>query len=175
MEGSMIKKILDTSTLDKELLAKLDAYIDSLEGNKREHLIHVLHHAQGLFGYLPQNLQLYIARKLNISGAEVNGVVTFYSFFNEKPVGKYTISVCMGTACYVKGADKVLERVLENVGVNKNEISKDGLFTVKDVRCIGACGLAPVMTVNGKVYGKVTPNDVDDILRHYRGIENENK
>ena len=171
----MIKQILDMSTLDKNLLNELDAYIESLEGNKEEHLIHVLHKAQGLFGYLPQNLQLYIARKLNLSGARVNGVVTFYSYFNEKPVGKYTISVCMGTACFVKGADKVLDRVMEITGLNKGEISKDGLFTIKDVRCIGACGLAPVLTVNEKVYGKVKPNDVDDIIRYYRSIENDRK
>lgn len=171
----MRNKILDTSTLDKELLKQLDAYIDSLEGDKQEHLIHVLHKAQDLFSYLPQNLQLYIARKLDVSGARVNGVVTFYSYFNEKPVGKYIISVCMGTACFVKGADKVLERVLELTGTSKNEMSKDGLFTVKDVRCIGACGLAPVMTVNDKVYGKVKPKDVDDIIRHYRSIQYENK
>ena len=81
----------------------------------------------------------------------------------------------MGTACFVKGADKVLERVLELTGTDKNEMSKDGLFTVKDVRCIGACGLAPVMTVNDKVYGKVKPKDVDDIIRHYRSIQYENK
>ncbi len=171
----MIKQILDMSTLDKNLLNELDAYIESLEGNKEEHLIHVLHKAQGLFGYLPQNLQLYIARKLNLSGARVNGVVTFYSYFNEKPVGKYTISVCMGTACFVKGADKVLDRVMEITGLNKGEISKDGLFTIKDVRCIGACGLAPVLTVNEKVYGKVKPKDVDDIIRYYRSIENDRK
>ncbi len=171
----MRNKILDTSTLDKELLKQLDVYIDSLEGEKQEHLIHVLHKAQDLFSYLPQNLQLYIARKLDLSGARVNGVVTFYSYFNEKPVGKYIISVCMGTACFVKGADKVLERVLELTGADKNEMSKDGLFTVKDVRCIGACGLAPVMTVNDKVYGKVKPKDVDDIIRHYRSIQYENK
>ena len=171
----MRNKILDTSTLDKELLKQLDVYIDSLEGDKQEHLIHVLHKAQDLFSYLPQNLQLYIARKLDLSGARVNGVVTFYSYFNEKPVGKYIISVCMGTACFVKGADKVLERVLELTGADKNEMSKDGLFTVKDVRCIGACGLAPVMTVNDKVYGKVKPKDVDDIIRHYRSIQYENK
>jgi NADH:ubiquinone oxidoreductase subunit E len=169
----MIKKILDMSTLDKGLLKELDTYIDSIEGNKQEHLIHVLHKAQSLFGYLPQNLQLYIARALDLSGARVNGVVTFYSFFNEKPVGKYTISVCMGTACFVKGADKVLERVIELTGANKGEMSQDGLFTIKDVRCIGACGLAPVMTINDKVYGKVKAKDVDDIIRHYRSIENE--
>lgn len=171
----MRSEILDMSTLNKDLLKELDDYINSLEGDKQEHLIHVLHKAQGLFGYLPYNLQLYVARALNLSGARVNGVVTFYSFFNEKPVGKYTISVCMGTACFVKGADKVLERVIEVVGVKKNEMTADGLFTIKDVRCIGACGLAPVMTVNDKVYGKVKPKDVDDIIRHYRGINNENK
>lgn len=171
----MKNKILDASTLDKKLLKELDAYIDSLTGDKQEHLIHVLHKAQGLFGYLPQNLQLYVARKLKLSGARVNGVVTFYSFFNEKSVGKYKISVCMGTACFVKGADKVLKRVEDLTNSKKDEISKDGLFTIKDVRCIGACGLAPVMTVNDKVYGKVKPNDVDEIIRHYRGLENENK
>ena len=171
----MRNRILDTSTLDRELLKQLDAFIDSLEGDKQEHLIHVLHKAQDLFSYLPQNLQLYIARKLDLSGARVNGVVTFYSYFNEKPVGKYIISVCMGTACFVKGADKVLERVLELTGTNKNEMSSDGLFTVKDVRCIGACGLAPVMTVNDKVYGKVKPKDVDDIISHYRSIQYESK
>jgi NADH-quinone oxidoreductase subunit E/NADP-reducing hydrogenase subunit HndA len=133
-----------------------------------------LHKAQSIFGYLPQNLQLYIARALDLSGARVNGVVSFYSYFNEKPVGKYTISVCMGTACFVKGADKVLDRVMELTDCKKGEMSKDGLFTIKDVRCIGACGLAPVMTINDKVYGKVTPKDVDDIIRHYRSIENEN-
>lgn len=171
----MREKILDTSTLDKDLLLKLDNYIETLEGDKQEHLIHVLHKAQEIFGYLPKNLQLYIARKLDLPGVRVNGVVTFYSFFNENPVGKYTISVCMGTACYVKGAEKVLQRVLELTGTNKNEISEDGLFTVKDVRCIGACGLAPVMTVNDKVYGKVTPKEVDEIIRHYRSIENADK
>ena len=170
MEGPMKKKILDVSTLDDNLLKSLDAYIESLEGDKKEHLIHVLHKAQELFGYLPANLQLYVAKALDLSGARVNGVVTFYSFFNEEPVGKYTISVCMGTACFVKGADKVLDRVIELTGTEKNQMSEDGLFTIKDVRCIGACGLAPVMTVNDKVYGKVKVQDVDEIIRHYRSI-----
>ncbi|MCF7924303.1 MAG: NAD(P)H-dependent oxidoreductase subunit E [Candidatus Izimaplasma sp.] len=165
---------MDMSTLDKRLLKELDDYINSLDGDKQEHLILVLHKAQELFGYLPQNLQLYVARKLNLSSARVNGVVTFYSFFNEEPVGKYRISVCMGTACFVKGADKVLERVQDLLKIQKDRISEDGLFTINDVRCIGACGLAPVLTVNDKVYGKVKPNDVDDIIRYYRGLENEN-
>lgn len=169
----MVKKVLDMSTLDEAKLKQLDGYIDSLEGNKQEHLIHILHRAQDLFRYLPKNLQLYIARALDLPAVKVNGVVSFYTFFNEKPVGKYVVSVCMGTACFVKGADDVLKRVLEVLNVEKGEITEDGLFTVKDVRCIGACGLAPVLTVNDKVYGKVKPNDVDRILRHYRSIENE--
>ena len=165
----MKNKILDISTLDKTLLKDLDAYIDNLEGDKQEQLIHVLHFAQQRFKSLPQNLQLYIARKLGLSGAKVNGVVTFYSFFNEEPMGKYVVSVCMGTACFVKGADKVLDRILELTKSEKNKISEDGLFTVKYVRCIGACGLAPVLTINEKVYGNVQAKDVESIIRKYRG------
>ena len=165
----MKNKILDVSQLDKSLLHELDTYIETLEGDKKEQLIHVLHRAQELFGHLPYNLQLYVARALDLSGAKVNGVVTFYSFFNEEPTGKYTVSVCMGTACFVKGADKVLERVLKLTNTKKNEMSEDGLFTVKDVRCIGACGLAPIITINDKVYGKVKVNEVDGILQKYRG------
>lgn len=170
----MIRKILDTSTLDKEKLKQLDDYINSLDGDKHEHLIHILHKAQELFRYLPKNLQLYIARALDMPAIKVNGVVSFYTFFNEEPVGKYVISVCMGTACFVKGADKVLDRVLKTLDIEKGQMTDDALFTVKDVRCIGACGLAPILTVNDKVYGKVNPKDVEDIIRHYRGIENEN-
>ena len=171
----MVNQILDASTLDKNKLKILDAYIASLEGNKKEHLIHILHKAQDLFLYLPKNLQLYIARALDLPAVDVNGVVSFYTFFNEKPVGKYTISVCMGTACFVKGSEAVLNRVLDILGTQKGEITEDGLFTVKDVRCIGACGLAPVLTVNDKVYGKVKPSDVDKIIQHYRSVEHENK
>lgn len=170
----MIRKILDTSTLDKKKLKQLDDYIHSLEGEKDEHLIHILHKAQELFRYLPKNLQLYIARALDMPAIKVNGVVSFYTFFNEEPVGKYVVSVCMGTACFVKGADKVLDRVLKTLNIEKGQMTEDGLFTVKDVRCIGACGLAPILTVNDKVYGKVTPKDVEGIIHHYRGIENEN-
>lgn len=165
----MKNNIIDMSTLDKKLLKDIDTYIDNLEGDKQEQLIHVLHYAQHVYGYLPPNLQLYIARKLDLSGAKVNGVVTFYSYFDEEPTGKYVVSVCMGTACFVKGADKVLNRILELTKSEKNKISDDGLFTVKDVRCIGACGLAPVVTINEKVYGNVKTKEVDAIIRKYRG------
>ncbi len=164
----MRKEILDTTTLDQEGLKKLDAYIEGLRGNKEEQLIHVLHHAQQIFGYLPKNLQWYIANQLNMPSAKVNGVVTFYSLFSEEPRGKYTVSVCMGTACFVKGAEKVLDRILELTKSEKGKMSDDGLFTVQDVRCIGACGLAPVVTINEKVYGNVKINEVDDIIRRYK-------
>ncbi len=164
----MKKDVLDITDLDETRLVELDNYIDKITGDPEEELIHVLHFAQQQFGYLPHNLQRYVAKRLDLPSATVNGVVTFYSLFSEEPRGKYTISVCMGTACFVKGADKVLERILELTGSEKGKMSEDGLFTVEDVRCIGACGLAPVLTINEKVYGNVGVEDVDDIIRQYK-------
>ena len=165
----MIKKSdLHMDELDVNLLHQLDEYIESIpepEGS----LINILHHAQHLFGYIPRTLQLYIARKMNIGAAKVNGVVSFYSYFSEEKTGTYLISVCMGTACYVKGGEKVLHKFLKDLDVEKGTVSEDGLFTVRDVRCIGACGLAPVVTVGEKVYGHVTEKDVDDIIKGLRG------
>lgn len=165
----MEKNLFDVSDLDQALLEKLEAFIDDLEeDNKKEALIPVLYKAQELFGYLPHNLQRYIAIKMDLSSAHVNGVVTFYSYFSEKPTGTYTVSVCMGTACYVKGAKNVLDRVKKLTGASEESMSEDGLFTIKDVRCIGACGLAPVMTINDDVYGNLKPDDVDDIIKRYK-------
>ena len=164
---------LNIDELDKSLLAQLDEYIESLEDPKGT-LINVLHPAQTLFGYIPHNLQLYISKKLDLNAARVNGVVSFYSYFSEEKTGKHVVSVCMGTACYVKGSEKVLHKCLDILKVNKNEITEDGLFTLRDVRCIGACGLAPVLTVGEKVYGHVTEDMVEEILNKYRGEENGN-
>jgi len=165
----MKTSVLDMSTFDKKDLKVLDAFIGEYEGlNKKESLIPILYKAQKIFGYLPHNLQRHIASKLDLPSAHVNGVVTFYSYFSEKPVGKNTVSVCMGTACFVKGADKVLHKALEKTDTKRNEMSEDGLFTVKDVRCIGACGLAPVVTVNDKVYGKVSEKEIDEIIERYQ-------
>lgn len=161
---------LNMSELDSELLKELDKYIEETVDPVGS-LINILHKAQNLFGYLPHNLQLYISRQVKVDAAKVNGVVSFYSYFTEKKTGKNVISVCMGTACYVKGAEKVLHKVLKTLDVEKNEVSKDELFTVRDVRCIGACGLAPVLTVGEKVYGHVTEDMVDGILDVYRGEE----
>lgn len=158
---------LKMDDLDKDLLLELDQYIDQKE-DPQGSLINVLHKAQHLFGYLPHNLQYYIARKVQTDAATVNGVVSFYSYFTEKKTGKNVLSVCMGTACYVKGAEKVLHKILKKLDVEKNEVTKDDLFTIRDVRCIGACGLAPVLTVGEKVYGKVTEDMVDNILSQYK-------
>lgn len=156
--------------LPREKFDELGKFIDGMETTKGA-LIEILHKAQDIFGYLPRDVQLYVARKLGIPGAEVFGVVSFYSYFTTKPRGKHTISVCMGTACFVRGADKIIEKLKEKLKIESNEITEDGLFTLKDVRCIGACGLAPVLMVDDKVYGRVKEEDLDQILDSYRNQE----
>ena len=130
-------------------------------------LMPVLQQAQDVYGYLPIEVQTMIAVGLNIPLAEVYGVVTFYGQFNLNPKGKYQIAVCMGTACYVKGAEAVLKATKEKLGINSGETTQDGLFSIDEAYCIGACGLAPVFTVNKDVYAKVNPGEVAGILDTY--------
>lgn len=127
-------------------------------------LIPVLHEVQELYGYLPNEVQEQIAKEMNISRAEVFGVISFYSHFALKPAGKHKISLCMGTACYVKGAGSIMDKLKERLNVKVGETTLDGEFTLEECRCLGCCGLAPVLTVNGKVYGRLTSDDVDIIL-----------
>jgi NADP-reducing hydrogenase subunit HndA len=131
-------------------------------------LIPVLHEVQESYGYLPDEIQEKIAKEMNISKSEVFGVISFYSHFATKPAGKYKISVCMGTACYVKGAGTVLDKLKEKLKVKVGQTTEDGEFTLEECRCLGCCGLAPVLTVNGKVYGRLTIDDVDIILESYK-------
>lgn len=131
-------------------------------------LIPVLHEAQDLYGYLPVEVQKKIAEGLDVPLAEVYGVVTFYTQFSLNPKGKYKIQICMGTACYVKGAGAILDKLKENLGLDVGECTEDGLFSLDACRCIGACGLAPVMTINDDVYGKLVPDDIEGILDKYR-------
>ncbi|WP_291546871.1 NAD(P)H-dependent oxidoreductase subunit E [Clostridium sp. HMP27] len=152
--------------LDQEKLKKLEEYIDGLEVKEGE-LINILHEAQDIFGYLPEELQLFISRKLGISAAKVFGVVTFYSFFTMEPKGKHVISVCMGTACFVKGADKILNEFRKLLNIKEGSSTKDGMFTIDTLRCVGACGLAPVVIVDGKVFGRVKVEDVQNIIKQY--------
>ncbi len=153
-----------------EKLKALDAFIKA-QNAEEEALIAILHKAQELFGYLPSELQLYVARKLNIPAAKVYGVVSFYSYFSQVKRGLYTINVCMGTACFVKGVEKVMHEFSEQLSIKPGKSTADGLFTLKDVRCIGACGLAPVVMINDKVYGHVKPEDVKTIIDDYKSRE----
>ena len=131
-------------------------------------LMPVLQQAQELYGYLPVEVQTIIAEGLGVSLSQVYEVVTFYAQYTLNPKGKYALAVCLGTACYVKGSGKVLERFEEKLGIKAGGITPDGKYSLDATRCIGACGLAPVMTVNGKVYGKLVPEDVDRILAEYK-------
>ena len=142
---------------------KLLAVIESLK-NEKGAVMAALHKAQDIYGYLPIEVQKEIARGLDVSLEEVYGVSTFYSQFSLTPKGKYNISICLGTACYVKGADKVLDRLVAKLGIQPEECTPDGVFSLTACRCIGACGLAPVLTVNEDVYGRLVPEDVDKIL-----------
>jgi NADH-quinone oxidoreductase subunit E len=155
--------------LDTEKLKKLETYIDNIK-DKEGCLINVLHEAQDIFGYLSEELQLFISRKLGLTAAKVFGVATFYSYFTMEPRGKHVISICMGTACFVKGAEKVLEEFKTQLKIKDNNTSEDGLFTIDTLRCVGACGLAPVVTVDGKVYGRVKVEDVTKIIAEYKVV-----
>lgn len=136
--------------------------------NDKGELINVLHKTQSAFGYLPAEVQEVIARELNVSVAHVYGVVTFYSFFTMIPKGEYPISICMGTACYVRGAEKVLDEFKRELKIAVGETSSDGKFSLSCLRCVGACGLAPVVLVGEKVYGRVSPDGVKDIIAEYK-------
>lgn len=135
------------------------------------HLMPVLQEAQGIFGYLPYEVQQRISQALNISISEVYGVATFYSQFSLTPKGKHRISVCLGTACYVKGSDKILQRIEERLGIKNGECTPDRLFSIDSCRCVGACGLAPVVMIDDEVYGKLNVDKIDAILDKY--IEQE--
>ncbi len=137
-------------------------------GNQEGELINVLHQVQSKLGYLPAEVQEVIARELTMSVAKVYGVVTFYSFFTMLPQGKHPISICMGTACYVRGAEQVLVEFKRQLNIEVGQTSPDGKFSLSSLRCVGACGLAPVVTVGEKVYGRVSPQQVNKIIAEYQ-------
>ena len=153
--------------------AKLKAVIDESRTTPGC-LMHVLQEAQGIYGYLPIEVQTMIAEGLGISLSEVFGVATFYSQFSLKPKGKHRISVCLGTACYVKGSDKILAELEKELGIKCGECTEDGMFSIDSCRCVGACGLAPVMMIGDEVYGKLTPEMVKGIIDKYKEAEYDN-
>lgn len=130
----------------------------------KDNLIQILNEVQEFYGYIPKKAQVEISNYLGIPMAEIYGVITFYSRFTLKPKGKYHIAVCLGTACYVKGSSKIMDRLKERLKIEQGETTKDGKFSIEATRCVGACGLAPVFTVNGEVYGKATVQKLDQVL-----------
>lgn len=151
---------------NKEMFDELEEFIASKNYDSTE-LIAILHRAQTIFGYLPMNVQTFIADKLKINVSKVYGVVTFYSFFTMVPKGENVINICLGTACFVRGSDKILTKVEEILKIKNGETTPDGKFSLTTLRCVGACGLAPVMQINDKTYGNITPDDVENILSQY--------
>jgi len=155
-----------TDEQEKRLLELIDKYKDV-----RGALMPVLQQAQDIYGYLPIEVQRIISLGLGVSLEKVYGVVTFYGQFNLYPKGKYKISLCMGTACYVKGAGKILQRIEERLDIKSGEVTPDGRFSLDATRCLGACGLAPIMTINDDIYGHVVQNDIEGILQKYMDYE----
>ena len=149
---------------------KIEKILSKYEKDK-SNLIQILNEVQETYGYIPEDVQLEISKYLGIEMAEIYGVITFYARFTLKPKGKYNIAVCLGTACFVKGSEKVLDRVKQKLGIDVGQTTKDGKFSIDATRCIGACGLAPVFTVNEEVYGKATPEMVDKIIEEYKNKE----
>lgn len=151
---------------DQQKLVRIAEIIDTYK-NKEGNLIQVLHLAQEIYGYLPLELQKFIAEKMDKPLSQVSGVVTFYSFFSTEPRGEHTIRVCMGTACYVRGGKKLVERLQEILEIEIGSTTKDRRFTFEVARCIGACGLAPAMMIDDVVYKQVNPDKLEAILAKY--------
>lgn len=162
----IIQKCMCKEMSEEEKYSLLIDIIEEYE-KKETNLIQVLHMAQAIFGFLPHKVQSFIAEKMDLPISKVSGVVTFYSFFSTKPKGEYTISVCLGTACYVRGGRKIIEKLKELLCIDVGETTKDLKFSLQIKRCIGACGLAPAMSINDKVYKRVNPNKIQQILKEY--------
>jgi NADH-quinone oxidoreductase subunit E/NADP-reducing hydrogenase subunit HndA len=159
----------------QEISKQLKNFILEIKKQERSdsHLITILHKAQELNGYLSKEIMDLVAEEMQIPTSVIWGVATFYHYFKLSPIGKYNVSVCMGTACYVKGANEVLETVKELLDIKIGETTKDMLFSLQEARCIGACGLAPVAMINDKIYGELNPKKITDIINGLKKQENE--
>ncbi|SJZ32319.1 NADH-quinone oxidoreductase subunit NuoE [Selenihalanaerobacter shriftii] len=162
-----IDKKTEESKLSDEELNQIDKIIEENQGEEGI-LINVLHKVQKIVGYLPREIQIRVATGLDIPFSKVYSVVSFYSLFSTTPRGKYTIEICTGTACYVKGAEEVLKRIKDELKIEPGETTEDNLFTLETARCIGACGMAPVVVVGDDVHGRIEPDKVSDLLNQYR-------
>ena len=156
--------------LSEAAVAKINEICDRY-ADERTPLMMILSDVQKEYGYIPLEVQELVSERTGISVAEIYGVVTFYSFFSLNPKGKYVIGCCLGTACYVKGAQQVIDKFSEILGIKPGETTKDGLFTLDALRCIGACGIAPAVSINGKVYPKLSVNAVPAVIEEYKNAE----
>ena len=161
---------MEENCADKRVREETKSILAKYEKDK-SNLIQVLNEVQEHFGYIPPKAQMEISEYLGIEMAEIYGVITFYSRFTLKPKGKYNISVCLGTACFVKGSEKLLDTAKEALKIKEGETTPDGKFSIEATRCIGACGLAPVFTVNEEVYGKATPEMMKKVIEEYKNKE----
>lgn len=156
--------------LNDNSVALIHEICDRYETEKTP-LMMILSDIQNEFGYIPMEVQKIVSDRTGISVAEIYGIVTFYSFFSLKPKGKYVIGCCLGTACYVKGAQDIIDKFSEVLGIEPGETTQDGLFMIDALRCIGACSMAPAVTINGKVYSKLTSDQVEGIVKEYYSLE----
>ncbi|MGN0842369.1 MAG: NAD(P)H-dependent oxidoreductase subunit E [Kiritimatiellia bacterium] len=151
----------------EKMTPEISAFIEEWK-SKPGNLIMVLHQVQQTYGYIPRNIAIEISERLSVPLAKIYGVVTFYNFFKLEKAGKYKIQVCLGTACYIRGGDDLLKALEKELGIGLNSTTPDGLFSIEAVRCLGCCGLAPVIVVNGNVHGRLTAKDVPAIIEQYR-------
>ena len=151
----------------EKMTPEISAFIEEWK-SKPGNLIRVLHQVQQTYGYIPRNIAIEISERLSVPLAKIYGVVTFYNFFKLEKAGKYKIQVCLGTACYIRGGDDLLKALEKELGIGLNSTTPDGLFSIEAVRCLGCCGLAPVIVVNGNVHGRLTAKDVPAIIEQYR-------
>ncbi|NYB73013.1 NADH-quinone oxidoreductase subunit NuoE [Sedimentibacter hydroxybenzoicus DSM 7310] len=166
MGGYILSKVLDLNLNEKQFLL-LKEYIDSKRDTQGV-LMQALHEAQEIFGYLPIEVQKFISHELDVPLAEVYGVATFYTQFSIEPKGKHKIGVCLGTACYVKSSQQVLDKLSKELNIKVGGTTDDNLFTLEATRCLGCCGLAPVMMIDQDVYGKLEVNKIPEIISKYR-------
>ena len=151
----------------EKMTPEISAFIEEWK-SKPGNLIMVLHQVQQTYGYIPRNIAIEISERLSVPLAKIYGVVTFYNFFKLEKAGKYKIQVCLGTACYIRGGDDLLKTLEKELGIGLNSTTPDGMFSIEAVRCLGCCGLAPVIVVNGNVHGRLTSKDVPTIIEQYR-------
>ena len=163
---------MGSNSVTHQKFVELDEFIDHME-DRHGALISVLHKSQQLFGYLPQEVQLHVARKLDLPAAKVNGVVTFYSFFSEVPKGEHIISVCLGTACFVRGSEELLHELQDKLKIKAGQTTADGKLSLGTARCLGNCSLAPMLTVDDVVYGPETPDSAVEKLRSLVEVTDE--